>query len=491
MNGLRKSLFSDVLMVAVIFLVCGTADARRGEPPRSESSRVAATTQVQLLKLEAVDRDALLAEDKARLEPGPMRFALPEDVSITPADHGTWEDLADGGRLWRLQIHAPNATDLSFGFLKYRLPPGATLHIVSGEYDYYQGPFTADDNKAHGEFWSPLVPGDRAVLELYVPATPQFEPELELGRIGRGYRDLFRRGDDAEKRGSCNINVVCPEGDDWRDQIRSVGRYTIDSQYLCTGSLVMDVPASMTPYFLSAAHCEVDGDNDQTVVVYWNHQSDSCATFVDPNLNDNQTGSIYRASHAASDVLLLELESQPDADFNVHYAGWDARDRTPASTTTIHHPRGDEKSISFDYDPPTITSYTGNLSPGDGTHFRIADWDVGTTEGGSSGACLFDNQTDVSGLSTVALRPAGTTTLTGTAASPGSGRVAALLLRASRAGSIPRAPAPCLSTAPTAPAAVVAAAARAAGTPTTITAPGRAPRGSEAAGRVTPTTCMG
>jgi len=395
MSGKRKSFVSNVLTLAVILTVCGTADARRGDPPKSVTLKAAAISELQVLELEAVDRAALLAEDEARAAstPGPLRFAVPEDVTITHAERGTWETLPEGGRLWRLRVHALGATDLNFGFTKYRLPPGATLHITSEDGDFFQGPYSSDDNKAHGELWTAVVPGDRAVIELFVPAGAAFEPELELGRIGRGYRDLFNRGDDAAKRGSCNINVVCPEGNDWRDQIRSVGRYTISSQFLCTGSLVKDVPGSMTPYFLSAAHCEVSAGNDQTVVVYWNHQSDSCGTFSDPNLSDNQSGSIFRASYASSDLLLLELDSQPGAGSNVFYAGWDARDRIPAATTTIHHPSGDEKSISIDNDPATITSYTLNGSPGDGTHFRIADWDVGTTEGGSSGCCLFDNQT--------------------------------------------------------------------------------------------------
>ena len=277
-----------------------------------------------------------------------------------------------------------NATDLNFGFKRYQLPPGATLHIIGEADGYYQGPYTSDNNKDHGELWTAVVPGERAVIELFVPTGAAFEPELELGRIGRGYLDLFRRGEDADKRGACNINVVCPQGDPWRDQIRSVGRYTISGMYLCTGSLVIDQPGSFTPYFLSAAHCSVSASNDHTVVVYWNHQTDSCATFNDPNLSENQTGSTFRASYVDSDLLLIELDSQPAASVDVFYAGWDARDRTPSATTTIHHPAGDEKSISFDHDPPTTTSYLGGLSPGDGTHFRIADWDEGNTSAWST-----------------------------------------------------------------------------------------------------------
>ena len=44
-------------------------------------------------------------------------------------------------------------------------------------------------------------------------------------------------------------------------------------------------------------------------------------------------------------------------------------------------------------DPPTVTSLGGSSSPGDGNYLRIGAWDEATTEGGSSGGCLFDSST--------------------------------------------------------------------------------------------------
>ena len=66
-------------------------------------------------------------EDEARavFGPGPLRFALAEDVTTDSTERGTWDRLPDGSRLWRLRVHSPNATNLNFGFSRYRLPPGA------------------------------------------------------------------------------------------------------------------------------------------------------------------------------------------------------------------------------------------------------------------------------------------------------------------------------------------------------------------------------
>ena len=44
---------------------------------------------------------------------GLKRNPMPRAVSITPDSRGTWLDLPNGARLWRLRIEAPGATDLN------------------------------------------------------------------------------------------------------------------------------------------------------------------------------------------------------------------------------------------------------------------------------------------------------------------------------------------------------------------------------------------
>ena len=83
---------------------------------------------------------------------------------------------------------------------------------------------------------------------------------------------------------------------------------------------------------------------------------------------------------ASSDVALLILNETPPESYNVHYAGWDVSGNTPNIPVGIHHPSGDIKKISFDYDN---ASNSGNF-------WDIDSWDDGTTEPGSSGSPLFD-----------------------------------------------------------------------------------------------------
>ena len=41
-----------------------------------------------------------------------------------------------------------------------------------------------------------------------------------------------------DKQGTCNIDVVCPEGDPWWDEINSVGVYSTGGTTFCTGAMV-------------------------------------------------------------------------------------------------------------------------------------------------------------------------------------------------------------------------------------------------------------
>ena len=85
----------------------------------------------------------------------------------------------------------------------------------------------------------------------------------------------------------------------------------------------------------------------------------------------------------------MEFEEPILQAANVYLAGWSRNSAAPSSAVAIHHPQGDEKRISFENDPLSVTSLGGDSGSGS-THIRVADWDLGTTEVGSSGSPLFD-----------------------------------------------------------------------------------------------------
>jgi lysyl endopeptidase len=396
-----KSWVIGVISLALMVIaICRMAEAQRGPPPSSLPG-AKSVEAVERMVMPAVDVEALLAEDVERESAGrplPARYAKGLPAAFTPANSGTWEVLDDGSQLWRLRIAAPGALSVSLGLKRFDLPTGATFWVHDPDGAWVQGPYTAENRNALGGLWTAVVLGDELVVELHLPA--RAEADLGIDLVNHGYRFFGEREADAgTKRGACNINVICPQGDPWRNQIRSVARITFTSganSYLCTAQLVNNTAEDHTPYLLTAQHCIDAPEVAPTIVAYWNYQTSDCGNFFGGSLAENQSGAILISSYplwSGSDFALVELDAEPDLGYNVYYSGWDARDATPASTTTIHHPGGDQKSISFDYDAPTITSYLGDWSPGDGNYLRIDDWDQGTTEGGSSGGCLFDDAT--------------------------------------------------------------------------------------------------
>jgi len=395
----RAPIHSRQTLIATVILFIGSTvlfSAEAGRLPRSALPGVRSLGTVEHREMPPIDVDSLLAEDVEREssgEPVAPRFAKNIHVDYTLDNSGTWEDLEDASRLWRLRLSSPGALSLNLGLELFDLPEGAALWVLAPDGSRVQGPYTAQNRNALGGLWTAVVLGDALVAELRLPKDA--EAHIRITTVNHGYRFFGENEtDNSTKRGSCNINVVCPEGDPWRDQIRSVARISISGMYLCTGQLVNNTAEDLTPNLLTAQHCIEQESEAPSVVAYWNYQSPACDDISGGNLSQNQSGSTFKASWelgTGSDFALVELDDEPQPSFNVYYLGWDARDQISAATTAIHHPSGDEKSISFDYDPPTITSYLEDTSPGDGNYFRIGAWDEATTEGGSSGGCLFDS----------------------------------------------------------------------------------------------------
>jgi hypothetical protein len=407
---------SAILMTATMLFIGSTVvfAAEEGALPRSALPGVQPLSTVEHHEMPWFDVEALRAEDAERERSGvPVaRIGKVLQVEYTLDNSGTWEILEDGSRLWRIRVSSPGALSLSISLERFDLPDGARFWVHAADGSGVQGPYTKKNRNALGGLQTAVVLGDELVAELHL--REDSEGNLVIHSVNHGYRGFGeRKAEFSDKRGWCNINVVCPQGDPWRDQIRSVARIeTRDSQFIYGGTaqLVNNTAEDLTPYLLTAGHL-FDPEIAHTLVAYWNYQTPGCDDVTGGNLSQNQSGAsmvarwcgeknVYDLCPGESDFMLLKLDQQPQPSFNVYYAGWDARDRIPDSTTTIHHPAypgerdtPSEKSISSDYDRPTITSLFDTVSPGDGRYLRVADWDEGTTEVGSSGACLFDNAT--------------------------------------------------------------------------------------------------
>ena len=377
------------LLAVLASLPLQAALAKTGEAPRSFSLADKSLTAVQRRTLPSIDAPRLLAEDndsaKATKGPRPMRFAVAETTGFDLGNSGTWQQLSDG-RLWRLRIQSPGAVSHNLAFTRFNLTAGAKLWLYDPSGERVEGAYQARDRAQDGSLWTPVINGDEVVVEVFVPNGAAM-PAVTIGQVNRGFRDISRISQ--EKSGACNNDVVCPVGIPWSDQIRSVARYTIGGTSLCSGQLVNNTSPTLIPYFLSAHHCGVTSANASGLVFYWNYQRSLCGGGTS-SLAQNQTGAIFRASYAPSDFLLVQLSATPNPAFNVYHSGWDATGATPAATVGIHHPSGHQKAISFNNNPVDSTAYGSNVINASANHWRVDMWESGTTEGGSSGSCLWD-----------------------------------------------------------------------------------------------------
>ncbi len=391
-----------LLLTICFFLAASGASAEIGVRPAVTPATDPGFGPVPQLRFGALDKALLEAED-AEAQDGPLRFAISHPVSVSPDRDGLWDRTDDGKLRWRWRVSAAEATNLNFGFGRYRMPPKGQLLIYAADGLTALGPFTAENNQDHGELWTPILATTDAVLELTLPEAERGRLELELTAVNQGYRYFSNLGPD--KSGSCNVDVVCSQGDPYRDIIRSVAVYSRNGTFACTGAMINNTAQNLRPFFLTANHCSVNSGNAATVVAYWLYENSTCRTPGsgasggpgNGSLSSTLSGTTFRASHPPSDMTLVEFNSAPPSGHRVFWAGWDRGGGNPGSAIAIHHPQTDEKRISFENQGLTTTSYLSNSAPGDGTHLRVIDWDVGTTEPGSSGSPLFNSSKRIVG----------------------------------------------------------------------------------------------
>ena len=357
-----------------------------------------------VLQVPRQDKQRLLDEDekngKGRLRCAvllPFQMAFPKD--IVP------EKVADG-TVWRMKIEAEDAEAINLYLSDFKLPKGVELSFYTSDFEYILPTILPDEPPQNGIYITDYLSGSNMIVELFAQKGVEVSHCFTIEDVGYMYRPLPRwmggsRGFGDSK--DCEVNVNCPEGDNWQDEKKGVARIILiaagDAWY-CTGSLINNVRNDKTPYFLTASHC-ADGTTEEEFKrwkFYFNYESPDCFNpQKDPNNPDNPTTigaeriaegefhPIY-GSTEGSDFLLLKLDDKLASRSDLYYNGWNVAVTPATGGVGIHHPAGDIKKIS---------TYTKPLQQSD----RESHWDVhwvqtqtdwGVTEGGSSGSPIFD-----------------------------------------------------------------------------------------------------
>ena len=398
---LNKTALS-IIFINLLFLFASNsviAQISDGGVPLSYNENLKKTVTFEVL--EDIDVKRLLIEDtiNSKLKGKPLRFAKKIHVNFNTANSGVWDTLPNGNKTWRLGIKSNGAYSISFTFNKYCLAPNSEIFVYNIKKTQLLGAFTDKNNKKSQILSISPVKGEAIIIEYNEPENVAFKPLLNINQVAHDYKGIFNylRIKDGQygQSGDCNVDINCSEGDEWQDEKHSVCRIIIDNSELCTGALINNTKSDGKPYFLTANHCIGSENRAETSIFYFNYENISCNDTIDPNPTSGSmqslSGSYLKATKNDSlgklDFSLVELSTPPPSEYKPYYSGWD-RSASPAMRTVcIHHPQGDVKKISKDNEAPVSNTYSGyDLN----THWKILSWELGTTEGGSSGSPLFD-----------------------------------------------------------------------------------------------------
>lgn len=329
--------------------------------------------------------------DKGKRGAKRLRIGVARDLNVTlDALKSASVFSLPEGETRIFSVVSDKAKQVRLFFTNVNIPEGGRLYVYSRENpDEVFGPLTKRGLNDTGEFWTPPMNGDAAVVELYLPSGVRLESTaFTVTKVNHIYLDaatigasdsLKLDGFDTFAAGTCNLDVRS----EWAEVAKSVGRMQFiaadnSGSYVCTGTLLNAVNNDQTPYFLTANHCISQPSEAQSLSVRWNYNSPG--TF---NTAPSSYGATLLRTGEATDYTLLMINGAlPNG---LYWSGWSPNNiNSNSAVTGIHHPKGDYKRISFGTKTSNSTAFYGKSG-------HAVRWNSGggTTEGGSSGSGLF------------------------------------------------------------------------------------------------------
>ncbi len=342
---------------------------------------------------------------------GGYKFAYKFMTNFTRSNSGMSFVLADGTRVWRLGLYSKDALSINLLFSEYELPEGAKVFLYNPDQTQVLGAFTSANNSTLGILPVSPVHGERLIIEYQEPANASFPGKLTIGEVNHGYRSLKGyepRGDRSEFY--CMPSTSCYMDDDEIGKMaRSTVLITIDGITACTGAMVNNALNDGTPYLLTASHCLNKNfavknpdyeDVAGRVICFFNYKSPTCDTIMRGTEEMSVASTIYRAVNENYDMALLELMEAPPAHYQPYYAGWDIEDTgEKAPYTGIHHPYASVKRVGITEDNVKLETFIiSNYTFEKNVHWKVDEWNVGSTASGSSGSPLFNADNRIIGM---------------------------------------------------------------------------------------------
>lgn len=327
----------------------------------------------------------------------PLREAKLYTLDIQADTVGVWSVLPTKQDVWKLTFEIPDAKGFKIGFDDFYLPEGSLLYVYGKDNSKNAVVYKHEDNPHGGAYSIENLKGDNVTLE-YVAPEGLARPKLHIADIGYKYIDEQNNplsGFDNAKN-SCMVNINCPEGNFWKNQKKGVVELRVkkwNSTYLCSGTLINNTNEDKTPYVLTAYHCFefMTPEEISQAEFFFEYETPDCEDMTRPTYKYHKGAQplVLNPIDDGSDGALLKLSENIPDDWDVYYNGWDRSNdgKNITNGAIIHHPLGDVKKITL-YDAP-LTSTKWDTENPDNSYWETT-YSLGTTEGGSSGAPIFN-----------------------------------------------------------------------------------------------------
>jgi lysyl endopeptidase len=252
-----------------------------------------------------------------------------------------------------------------------------------------------------------LIPGERIIIEAEADPWTLGKPVCRLSEISYLYRPLPGFISSRGISDDCEVNINCPEGDNWQYQKHGVVRIYVKQgggYYWCTGAIMNNTLQNNDPLLLTADHCAPIASEEDLAqwIFYFNFEAPGCENPTENPDPVSMTGAVKLASAgtSGSDFLLIRLQEEIPLSYEPFFNGWSIENIASPNGVTIHHPAGDIKKVSTYTSPIATSQWYGTF----GTHWEVywspTETNWGVTEQGSSGSPLFDNNGRVIGALT-------------------------------------------------------------------------------------------
>ena len=295
--------------------------------------------------------------------------------------------IEDNIYTYTLGIHSDGAYGIGLIFDNFILSDNSELFFYDRERSMYLGSFNSSNNKSDKIFPVSIIKSDHIIIELSVPEEEIDIVRLNLSTVIHDFTDImgYYLSEDSVRE-DCNLNVACPEGIPYQDQINGTIRVTMGGG-LCSASVINNTLNDRTPYVLFADHC-VSGSASDYLFLF-NYQADTCTgTFGSENQSvSSSTLLVNEDIDSGPDFALLQMSTNIPDSYNPYYVGWSKVSTAPQGVFGVHHPGAGIKKITLDATNVNSNGYYWEFQYNDG---RVIP--------GSSGSPLFDGNSRQVGI---------------------------------------------------------------------------------------------